>query len=60
MVLFFGGAMATKSKKASQTTTTPREPNPYAARLARQDTQELASDRQLSKLHKKKARSAGK
>jgi hypothetical protein len=52
--------MATKSKKASQTTATSREPNPYAARLARQVTRELTSGRQASMLRKKKARSAGK
>jgi hypothetical protein len=52
--------MATKSKKASQTTAPPREPNPYAARLAKQVAQELTSARQASMLRKKKARSAGK
>jgi hypothetical protein len=52
--------MATKSKKTSHTTATLREPNPYAARLARQVTQELTSARQASMLRKKKVRSVGK
>jgi hypothetical protein len=52
--------MATKSKKASQTAATSREPNPYATRLAKQVTQELTSARQVSMLRKKKARSPRK
>jgi hypothetical protein len=52
--------MTTKSKKPSRTAATSREPNPYAARLARQVTQELTNPRQASMQRKKKARSAGK
>jgi hypothetical protein len=52
--------MPTKSKKESRATEISREPNPYAASLARQVTQELTSARQLSKLRKKKTRAAGK
>ena len=52
--------MAKKTKKASQTTATSREPNPYAARLTKQVTQELTSTRQASMQGKKKTRTAGK
>jgi hypothetical protein len=56
--------MAKKTKKAPRTIMTSQEPNPfapaYAARLARQVTQELTSARQTSMLRKKKARSASK
>jgi hypothetical protein len=50
--------MAKKIKKAPRTTMT--EPNAYAARLAKQVTQELSSARQVSTLRKKKARGTGK
>ena len=56
--------MAKNTKKAPQTIMTSQEPNPfapaYAARLARQVTQELTSSRQVSMLRKKKTRVAGK
>jgi hypothetical protein len=50
--------MAKKIKKAQRTTVT--EPNPYAARLAKQVTQELSGARQVSMLRKKKTRRAEK
>ena len=56
--------MAKKTKKAPQTIVTSQEPKPfapaYAARLARQVTQELSSARQVSMPRKKKTRNAGK
>ena len=56
--------MAKKTKKAPKTIMTSQEPNPfapaYAARLARQVTQELTSTRQASMQRKKKAPNAGK
>ena len=56
--------MTKKIKKAMRATMTSQEPNPfalaYAARFARQVTQELSSARQASMLRKKRSRSAGK
>ena len=52
--------MPKKIKRAPQARMTSQEPNPYAARLARQVTQELTSARQASMLRKKKMRGAGK
>jgi hypothetical protein len=57
--------MAKTTKQAPQTIMRSREPNPfapaYAARLARQVTQEFSSAaRQVSMSRKKKTRNAGK
>jgi hypothetical protein len=55
--LLWRSAMAKKTKNTPQTPKTAREPNAYAARLARQVTEELSSGRDL---RKKKVRSVGK
>jgi hypothetical protein len=53
-----------KTKRATRTIVTSRQPNPFASpygtRLARQVAQELTSSRQASMQRKKKTRSTGK